>query len=220
MKPRGSTPPLEDTGSGLLNIPPEYKHCEPEYRQLLGRGATPLMCEVYDLEFTPESGIIAWADDDLFEEFLNEEPSEDGHWMIYLGRQIHLDPGDEDGTQFMIDLLEETMDFFQIPLISKPEHRWLTYKGPDGVWVTKPEVSFDDQMDEDIEYFDNDSSGERVVNTFKNRYNTSDDVEGAEEELVMMDSDVSDGWNSSDPSNDEEEDLSSTADDSKSSASF
>ncbi len=244
MEPRGSTPPLEFTYASLLNIPPEYKYREPEYRELLGRGATPLMCEVYNLEFTPESGIIAWADDDLFEEFANEEMVEVGRWKIYLGRQIRLDPEDEDGAQFMINLLEETMYFFQIPTMSKPEHRWLNYKGLlDGVWVTKPEVSVDDGMDEDTAYFDNRMDedvayfgnqidkdtpffgtqvyddieylddgwhDEHVVaNTFKNRYDTPEDVEGIEEELAIMAGAVSDGWDSNGPSNDE--DVSSTA---------
>ena len=46
------------------------------------------MCERYDLQFYPASGIIAWADDDLFDDFTGELVQEGDRWQIYIGRYV------------------------------------------------------------------------------------------------------------------------------------
>lgn len=182
---RGSTPLLpDDPYLPPLIIPSEYEGRVREYRELLNRGATPLMCQLYDLGFDQESGIIAWADDELFEEFTNEEMTEDGRWMIFLGRQVQLNPKDEDGSFFMVELLEETMDSPHSPIASMSEYRWVTERHPDGVWATRPELVNDNQMEVDSD--DDPLDFAAGQNTLRNEYDVSeDDLNMDEEQLVL-----------------------------------
>lgn len=109
MYPRGTTP--------LLEVPawaPRVPHSNSYYADnptafgtLVSRGATPAMVELYQLEWTDEEGIVAWADEDLFDEFSSDSMKEGAKWKIYLGRRIVLDPADPDGTKFVEDLVEE-----------------------------------------------------------------------------------------------------------------
>ena len=101
LVPRGNTPLLEDNGILLRHPPPvEYrqKNREDEYKELLRRGATRIMCETFHLEFSQQHGIYAWADPQLFEEFSGPEMENGDFWKIHLGRRISLDEDDEDGS--------------------------------------------------------------------------------------------------------------------------
>lgn len=118
LVPRGGTP-LPDLESVLgtklpFELPLEYRPraCrKEEYLELRRRGATQLMCEEFHLEFTYESGIYAWADSDLFDEFEPSCMEEGDFWKIHLGRRIVLDEDDHDGSKFIEGILEDALVF-------------------------------------------------------------------------------------------------------------
>ena len=56
------------------------------YRDLLARGATREMCIRYELRFYHDSGIIAYADEDLFDDFTGDLVETKDRWQICLGR--------------------------------------------------------------------------------------------------------------------------------------
>lgn len=66
--------------------------------ELLARGATRLMCETFELQFTPDAGIVAWADQDLFDEFTGDGVKRGDRWKNRLGRRVELDGEDVDGS--------------------------------------------------------------------------------------------------------------------------
>ena len=88
LVPRGDTPLLEIEPDAIRARPERYAELERDYKELLSRGATRQMCERYDLQFYPASGIIAWADDDLFDDFTGELVQEGDRWQIYIGRYV------------------------------------------------------------------------------------------------------------------------------------
>ncbi|KAF9494522.1 hypothetical protein BDN71DRAFT_1507641 [Pleurotus eryngii] len=118
---RGTTP--------ILELPPHlvprmYTLRKDEYEELLARGATRLMCETFELQFTPDVG-IAWADQDIFDEFAGE-----GAWS--------LDGEDLDGSQFIEDLLEDAVVFQLYSLYgNRSPERWETVEATPGVWETR-----------------------------------------------------------------------------------
>ena len=75
-----------DIGNAI--VPAEYTRREDMYYALLMRGATPEMCTRFKLRFYHELGIIAWADEELFEEFTGDLMEEGDLWQIYLGRCV------------------------------------------------------------------------------------------------------------------------------------
>ncbi|THH04738.1 hypothetical protein EW145_g5301 [Phellinidium pouzarii] len=99
------------------------------------------MCEVFILEFTEEVGIVAWADQDIFDAH-SSPMMKNGHlWKIYLGRRIDLDVDDLDGAQFREDLLEEVILFPLRILVcthNGTEERWETVEEMPGLWATRP----------------------------------------------------------------------------------
>ncbi|KAF9526244.1 hypothetical protein CPB83DRAFT_497684 [Crepidotus variabilis] len=148
--PRGTTPLLEYFPSEEDEFPPsEYLPSYTplrrpsridEYHQLRRRGATRLMCETFGLSFTYEDGIYAWADAQLFEDFSGPKMKEGDTWKIHLGRRIHLDDDDLDGSGFIEALLEETVYFPAAIDVSFGEREfrdWDTTEETDGIWVTK-----------------------------------------------------------------------------------
>ncbi|KAJ7581652.1 hypothetical protein C8J56DRAFT_1056630 [Mycena floridula] len=130
--PRGNTPTL---AIEIGFVPAEYSKAWPgraeEYRELLRRGATRLMCETFHLEFNNQHGIVAWADSDLYETFSGPSMQVGDFWKIYLGRSIELDSDDFDGSQFIEDLVED---------IHNGQHghgRWRTTEEAPGIWATR-----------------------------------------------------------------------------------
>lgn len=71
-----------------VTVPAEYAQRKEMYCDLLSRGATPLMCVRYNLRFYHGLGIIAWADDDLFEMFTGDLMEVGDLWQICLGRCV------------------------------------------------------------------------------------------------------------------------------------
>ncbi|KAG6829489.1 hypothetical protein H0H92_004371 [Tricholoma furcatifolium] len=103
--PRGDTPLLLITQAGA----PLPGYTEEEYDALLQRGATRLMIDTFELEFSNEHGIFAWADHDLYAEFAGPQMKKGDLWKIQLGRRFVLDDDDYDGSWFIEGLLEEAI---------------------------------------------------------------------------------------------------------------
>ncbi|KDR78013.1 hypothetical protein GALMADRAFT_138171 [Galerina marginata CBS 339.88] len=112
LVPRGDTP-LREIPVSAQGPPTQYRGASrpEEYSELLRRGATRMMCETFNLEYTYEGGIYAWADTDLFEEFSGSLMRPEDQWKIHLGRRISLDEDDIDGSAFIEGLLEDAQVF-------------------------------------------------------------------------------------------------------------
>jgi hypothetical protein len=106
------------------------------------------MCETFHLQFTPETGIVAWADDAIYEQFSGQAMKKGHFWKILLGRRINLDEDDHDGSQFLEGLLEDVL-FFPLPWNMEHPEPWETVLESDGVWVTRPCFSTDSDGDND-----------------------------------------------------------------------
>ncbi|KAK0214068.1 hypothetical protein IW262DRAFT_1278976 [Armillaria fumosa] len=138
---RGTTP--LDVLPPNLPVPDTYVNSPTEFQSLMRRGATVAMCLRYKLRFTRKHGIVARADEDLFDLVGNPAMEETDEWKIYLGRRIRLHSNDEDGREFLIDLLEDALIY---PLRSEFSNwfaeRWETFvKDPSiypVVWITRP----------------------------------------------------------------------------------
>lgn len=172
--PRGITPLIE---IGSPNIHRNYLGREDEYLELLRyayvplaiwlcsliqpnrRGATRCMCETFHLRFNKETGIIACADQGLFEAFSGPAMQQGHLWDIHLGRRIELDDDDLDGAQFIEDLLEDAILF---PLRSsrsaRVQERWETVEDVTGYWVTRPMSNPHVETDDDSDDPDDNSS--------------------------------------------------------------
>jgi hypothetical protein len=74
LAPRGTTP-LLDVDRENECLPEAYRNRnwsledQGGYFCLLERGATRLMCETFELEFSQQHGILACADDEIYETF-------------------------------------------------------------------------------------------------------------------------------------------------------
>lgn len=205
LVPRSTTP--------LLPLPPSqtwhygghayvgYGRRIPEFHALLRRGATPLMCETFQLEFDEQKGISAWADDGILEAFSGDQMVQGDRWRIRLGRRIQLDPDDLDGAEFLEDLLEDAL-FYPTKFGAMP--KWETIKVNPGEWVTQPVFPEDISdhgssdsdsswsvhssmiYDPDEEYVDSCSDeysptwARRGPVVFEDRYDTIDDAAAAE----------------------------------------
>ncbi|KAH6907743.1 hypothetical protein BKA70DRAFT_1562847 [Coprinopsis sp. MPI-PUGE-AT-0042] len=141
----------------LSRIPASWQTSEAdiaEYRQLIVRGATTLMISTFSLHFDPQEGIIAYADDTLFDEFSGPAMKDGDVWKIHLGSRVELEPEDHDGSEFIEGLLEDAMLF--LPSI----RRWSTKKVQDGVWVTKPSKRLSKAWTEEYDCNSDDSDWE------------------------------------------------------------
>ncbi|KAJ7865672.1 hypothetical protein B0H13DRAFT_1636960 [Mycena leptocephala] len=141
-QPRGDTPLRDDEH---YMVPSLYFWRRDEYHELRERGATRLMCETFNLEFNADTGIIAWADGDLYDEFAGPLMQKGDFWKIVLGRRFELDEEDLDGSLFIEALLEDALIF---PLISGCQ--WETVEESPGIWVTRPIEPANDS-DESVE---------------------------------------------------------------------
>ncbi|KAG8935318.1 hypothetical protein FRC01_003070 [Tulasnella sp. 417] len=150
-QPRGSTPLLEVASD---EYSPEGWHGGYKmYRPLIARGATRLMIVTFQMTFTEEEGIVAWADDEIYRHFSGPGMKEGDQWKIMLGRRIKLDVDDLDGSIFIEDLLEDAVTR-RFP--ADPTWETVRVEGDPKVWVTRPigERPSDDEVEWD------DSEGE------------------------------------------------------------
>jgi len=139
---RGTTPlpsfPFSESTGPPANYLPLRVY---EYIALRRRGATRLMCETFDLEFSDQKGIIAHADTDLYEEFAGPQMQVGDVWKIHLGRRIILDEDDLDGSEFIEGLIEDALLFpLRHPLSKQKSEKWETVAESPGIWVTKLKV--------------------------------------------------------------------------------
>lgn len=173
--PRGTTPPLKVHATLLQDLPPQYRGRKKEYHILLGRGAAPLMSQRFRLEFKYDDGIVAWAAKDLFDEFAGRTIKEGGNlkWRISLGRQIHLEADDKDGSRYMTELMDE--------LSYSWEGFWDTIKDDQGVWLTSLQPGAELLEDINRQYLP-------TPGVFGNQYNEeTDSEESADEDILPLD---------------------------------
>ncbi|KAF9256705.1 hypothetical protein L218DRAFT_881167 [Marasmius fiardii PR-910] len=117
-----------------------------EYECLLARGATRLMCEMFNLVYSHETGIVLEMKDpqheDLFDQWAGEAvlSSECESWKIFLGREIHLVDDDVDGTEYVDDFLEQALLFDGDTTVC-----WSTTEVMPGFWETKAEPGVEEQ---------------------------------------------------------------------------
>jgi len=157
LVPRGDTPLLPDSMFDRYPPPVEYRGPrEGEYKELLRRGATRIMCETFRLEFSQQCGIYAWADPQLFEDFSGPAMKQYDFWKIHLGRRVTLDHDDEDGSAFIDGLLEDALFFpFRKPTSERTFEQWETVEDTPGIWVTRLKANrdpFEETMDDENEY--------------------------------------------------------------------
>ncbi|KAH6871866.1 hypothetical protein BKA70DRAFT_1354407 [Coprinopsis sp. MPI-PUGE-AT-0042] len=160
---------------------PDWRRSSPvkieEYRQLISRGATPLMISTFSLCFSAEEGIIAHADDTLFDEFSGPAMEEDGVWKIYLGSKIMT------AASFLEGLLEDAVVF------RRTTHGWDTVLLEERVWETRPSETLIKALKHG---YRNDDVQERrevvegVINVIgeaiaENKYSESDDEDDEDE---------------------------------------
>ncbi|KAF5378546.1 hypothetical protein D9615_007074 [Tricholomella constricta] len=126
--PRGSTP-LRDIGP----FRPLPGHTREHYGALIRRGATRLMIETFNLEYTHARGIFAWADSTFYSELAGPKMQKGDFWKIQLGRRFDLDEDDFDGAIFVEGILEEAIMF---PGVGQPL-KWETVEESPGIWVTQ-----------------------------------------------------------------------------------
>lgn len=119
------------------------------------------MIYAYSLRFCLEDGIVAYADDALFEEFSGPAMKTGHIWKIYLGSRLELDPEDHDGCEFIEGLLEDAM------MVEPRFREWKTEEVRNGLWETRPSeelfktlAQFEVSLDEK-EVSDDDEEGVR-----------------------------------------------------------
>lgn len=127
-----------------------------EFLTLLSRGATALMCFTFSLTYSDEEGIIAYADQELFDTFSGPAMRHGDHWAIHLGRRVELDEDDLDGSIFIEALLEDAIVF---PLRDRQWHTVFIDSPAYRTWVTKLKDVPEDR-DSEIEDMDQGSNWE------------------------------------------------------------
>jgi hypothetical protein len=90
------------------------------------------MISLYSLRFSSQDGIVAQADEGLFDNFSGPAMKEGDIWKLYLGSRVELDPDDHDGSEFIEGLLEDAM------MVEPKLPGWKTERSPLGVWETRP----------------------------------------------------------------------------------
>ncbi|KAK7028165.1 hypothetical protein VNI00_014980 [Paramarasmius palmivorus] len=120
--PPRATTPLRDIDLARLRpdtIAYDYEDRVEEYRELLARGATRMMCETFYLSYMQDTGIWFEMTDDLVQEWAGPEmlkvDPDSGvgfvSWKVCLGREIVLDEDDTDGSRYVDECLEEALLF-------------------------------------------------------------------------------------------------------------
>ncbi|KAL0577582.1 hypothetical protein V5O48_004414 [Marasmius crinis-equi] len=140
---RSTTPLLEVDPARLHRDTVAYGYEErlDEYKALLQRGGTRLMCETFSLEYSDDLGIfIEMADnEELFDVWAGADiiGSECGSWRVFLGREIHLSADDLDGSAYIEDFLEEALVYGTQEPSEEGEVFWVTTQVYPGHWETK-----------------------------------------------------------------------------------
>lgn len=144
-QPRGTTPLLEVDPAD--DRPRGWHGTYNALEALLARGATRLMIATFQMTFDEEEGIVAWADDEIYERFSGPGMKPGDQWKIMLGRRIKLDVDDLDGSIFIEDLLEDAVTN-RFP--ANPTWETVRLEGDPKVWVTRPigERPLDDDVTE------------------------------------------------------------------------
>lgn len=92
---------------------------------------------------------MAWADEQLFQDYSTDVMAQGDRWKIYLGRRLCLSYDDIDGSIFIEDLIDEIIH-------SLSPDRWITVKRQN-VWITRPvEFPRDANGDDNDLEFDSD----------------------------------------------------------------
>ena len=134
---RGTTPLFEINPSASA-LALHHNRAE-EFRALLQRGATRLMCETFHLSFSEKDGIITWADEGIYEQFSGPAMLKGDFWKIHLGRRIELDEDDLDGSIFIEGLLEDVL-LYPPHWSTMKKYRnevWETVEESPGIWITR-----------------------------------------------------------------------------------
>jgi hypothetical protein len=97
------------------------------------------MCETFHLSFSEKGGIIAWADDDIYEQFSGPAMLKGDFWKIALGRRIELDEDDLDGSMFIEGLLEDVLMYPHLWSTMKlyRNEGWETVEESPDIWITR-----------------------------------------------------------------------------------
>ncbi|KIO24343.1 hypothetical protein M407DRAFT_26250 [Tulasnella calospora MUT 4182] len=151
-QPRGSTPLLEVDSSD--DLPRGWNGTYEMYEALLARGVTRLMIATFQVTFAEEEGIVAWADDEIYQHFSGPGMKKGDQWGIMLGRRIKLDADDLDGSIFIEDLLEDAVRH-RFP--ADPTWETVRVEGDPKVWLTRP---IGERPSDDGEMAGEDSEGE------------------------------------------------------------
>ena len=133
VSPRWSSGPEDDADlDSVVLLSGLCADRQPTYSALLKRGVTIRMIEKYRLEGSDALGIVAWVDEELFEEFRLRAMEGGDRWKIYLGRRIRFAPeSNSDGRGLMRSLLENLQD----------SELWTTFKEGANLWTTGPAES-------------------------------------------------------------------------------
>ncbi|KAL0563936.1 hypothetical protein V5O48_018122, partial [Marasmius crinis-equi] len=147
---RSATPLLEVDPARLRpdTVAYGYDDSLTEYKALLERGATRLMCETFSLQYSDDSGIVLemTANEELLDTWAGRSIVDAGceSWRVFLGREIHLSSDDLDGSTYLEDFLEEALLYgAKAPglnseeVVDTPELYWTTEQVGDGSWETK-----------------------------------------------------------------------------------
>jgi hypothetical protein len=106
-------------------------------------GATDRMISQYELVYSTRHGLIATADWELCQHFdvfpsqVVRQAATDGSdpveveveapWRIHLGSQVTLHPDDDDGSRFLVDLLDEIREYLESEKSDAEPRTWGTF---------------------------------------------------------------------------------------------
>lgn len=135
--PRGSSPlgilPLDEAQGHRELLAEQEGLTQEQLVELLVRGATEAMIKRFRLRFTYCEGITATADDDLLYQYTTDNTPDVCTWILCLGRQLTLEPGDDEGNRWMSAFVEDVMGTGTGTL-----NHWRTQSDSQGVLYTAP----------------------------------------------------------------------------------
>lgn len=99
------------------------------------------MCTIFSMRFKKEVGIIAVLTPEIKETFAGPTMLPEDEWELWLGREVRLDSDDEDGSDFIIGLLEDVL-LFSGNHFTRRSLMWETVRTVNllqaTVWMTRP----------------------------------------------------------------------------------
>lgn len=111
------------------------------------------------MEFKQKTGMVAWADQSLYQTFAGPAMQKGDFWKIHFGRCIELDDDDLDGSQFIEDLLEDALIFpLRSDLSNRTHERWETIEETPGIWATRPMASLGVEVEDNSDDMDENGS--------------------------------------------------------------